>query len=140
MADPSTDLRRDTPALLRGCRLAPMFCSFLVAQGVVVPQQGPPRVAAGRAGPTAAGRSEDCLCAVRKGHVLVVWKLDRPGRNLTHLGLRVLAGQRAQVDTTTVLGIFAELPKLKRGAGRERTVAGPEAARVHGRQQEGGDA
>ena len=45
--------------------------------------------------------------------MLVVWKLDRLGRNLAHLvntvqdlsargvGLRVLAGQGAQIDTTT---------------------------------------
>ena len=56
---------------------------------------------------------DSCLRALRKGDVLVVWKLDRLGRNLAHLvntvqdlsargvGLRVLAGQGAQVDTTT---------------------------------------
>ena len=47
---------------------------------------------------------DSCLRALRKGDVLVVWKLDRLGRNLAHLvntvqdlsargvGLRVLAG------------------------------------------------
>ena len=56
---------------------------------------------------------KNCLRALRTGDLLVVWKLDRLGRNLTHLvntvqnlsvrgvGLRVLAGQGAQLDTTT---------------------------------------
>ena len=63
--------------------------------------------------------------------MLVVWKLDRLGRNLAHLvntvqdlaaravGLRVLAGQGTQVDTTSaggrlVFGIFAALAELER--------------------------
>ena len=68
-----------------------------------------------------------CLRALRKDDVLVVWKLDRLGRNLAHLvntvhdlaargvGLRVLAGQAAQVDTTTAGGS----PRVRhlRGAG-----------------------
>ena len=83
--------------------------------------------------------------------MLVVWKLDRLGRNLTHLvntvqdlsargvGLRVLAGQGAQVDTTTaagrlVFGIFAALAEFERELIRERTVAGLEAARARGRK------
>ena len=83
--------------------------------------------------------------------MLVVWKLDRLGRNLAHLvntvqdlaargvGLRVLAGQGAQVDTTTaggrlVFGIFATLAEFERELIRERTVAGLEAARARGRK------
>ena len=67
-----------------------------------------------------------CLKALRQGDTLVVWKLDRLGRDLHHLvsvmqeltergiGLRVLAGQGAQIDTATpagrlVFGIFAAL-------------------------------
>ena len=77
--------------------------------------------------------------------MLVVWKLDRLGRNLAHLvntvqdlsargvGLRVLAGDGAQIDTTTaagrlVFGIFAALAEFERELIRERTVAGLQAA------------
>ena len=87
---------------------------------------------------------DSCLRALRKGDVLVVWKLDRRGRNLTHLvntvqdlsargvGLRVLAGDGAQIDTTTaagrlVFGIFAALAEFERELIRERTVAGLKA-------------
>jgi DNA invertase Pin-like site-specific DNA recombinase len=94
---------------------------------------------------------ENCLRALRKGDVLVVWKLDRLGRNLTHLvntvqdlsargvGLRVLAGQGAQIDTSTasgrlVFGIFAALAEFERELIRERTVAGLRAARARGRK------
>ena len=88
--------------------------------------------------------------ALRTGDVLVVWKLDRLGRNLVHLvntvqdlstrgvGLRVLTGQGAQIDTTTaagrlVFGIFAALAELERELIRERTLAGLTAARARGR-------
>ena len=83
--------------------------------------------------------------------MLVVWKLDRLGRNLAHLvntvqdlsargvGLRVLAGQGAQIDTTTaagrlVSGIFAALAEFERELIRERTRAGLKAARARGRK------
>ena len=74
---------------------------------------------------------DSCLRALRTGDVLVVWKLDRLGRTLAHLvntvqdlstrgvGLRVLTGQGAQIDTTTaagrlVFGIFAALAEFER--------------------------
>ena len=89
---------------------------------------------------------DSCLRALRKGDVLVVWKLDRLGRNLAHrvntvqdlsvrgVGLRVLAGQGAQIDTTTaaarpVFGIFAALAEFERELIREHTLAGLKAAR-----------
>ena len=92
-----------------------------------------------------------CLKALREGDTLVVWKLDRLGRDLHHLvsvvqeltergiGLRVLAGQGAQIDTATpagrlVFGIFAALAEFERELIRERTVAGLEAARARGRK------
>ena len=92
-----------------------------------------------------------CLKALRQGDTLVIWKLDRLGRNLRHLvsvveeltergiGLRVLAGQGAQIDTTTpagrlVFGIFAALAEFERELIRERTFAGLEAARARGKK------
>src|SRR5262249_60501933 len=65
-----------------------------------------------------------CLKALREGDTLIVWKLDRLGRDLHHLvntvhdlnqrgiGLKVLTGHGAAIDTTTpsgklVFGIFA---------------------------------
>ncbi len=92
-----------------------------------------------------------CLKALRKGDVLVVWKLDRLGRDLRHLvntaqdlaergiGFKVLAGQGAEIDTTTasgklVFGIFAALAEFERELIRERTKAGLAAARARGRK------
>ena len=95
----------------------------------------------------ASGRRDDrpglaaCLKALREGDTLIVWKLDRLGRDLRHLintvhdltarsvGLKV-AGHGAAVDTTTaagklVFGIFAALAEFERELISERTVAGP---------------
>jgi DNA invertase Pin-like site-specific DNA recombinase len=83
----------------------------------------------------------------RDGDALVVWKLDRIGRSLTHVvglvsdlqkrgvGLKVLTGD---VDTTTatgrlVFGIFATLAEFERDLIHERTMAGLAAARARGR-------
>jgi DNA invertase Pin-like site-specific DNA recombinase len=91
-----------------------------------------------------------CLKALRAGDTLLVWKLDRLGRNLHHLvttvhdlaargvGLRVLTGQGAQIDTTTaagklIFGIFAALAEFERELIVERTKAGLVAARARGR-------
>jgi DNA invertase Pin-like site-specific DNA recombinase len=94
---------------------------------------------------------ESCLKALRKGDILVVWKLDRLGRNLRHLvntvedlsergiGFKVLSGQGASIDTTSaagklVFGIFAALAEFERELIRERTVAGLKAARARGKK------
>ena len=91
-----------------------------------------------------------CLKAVRKGDTLIVWKLDRRGRNLKHLvdtvhdlsskgvDFKVLSGQGAQIDTATaqgklVFGIFAALAEFERDLISERTKAGLDAARARGR-------
>jgi DNA invertase Pin-like site-specific DNA recombinase len=104
----------------------------------------------------ASGTREDrpqlaaCLKALRAGDTLVVWKLDRLGRNLRHLvnvvhdltqrgvGLKVLTGQGAAIDTTTASGklvfaIFAALAEYERELISERTTAGL-AARARGRK------
>lgn len=92
----------------------------------------------------------DCLKALQPGNTLVVWKLDRLGRDLKHLvttvdrlranniGLKVLAGAGAQVDTTTAngrlfFGIFAALAEFERELIAERTKAGLASARARGR-------
>lgn len=95
----------------------------------------------------ASGKSDDrphlaaCLKALRAGDTLLVWKLDRLGRDLRHLvnivheltergvGLKVLTGQGAAIDTTTasgklVFGIFAALAEFERELISERTKAG----------------
>ena len=91
-----------------------------------------------------------CLKALQPGNTLVLWKLDRLGRDLRHLvvtaealrergiGLKVLAGAGAQIDTTTAngrlaFGIFAAFAEFERELIAERTQAGLAAARARGR-------
>jgi DNA invertase Pin-like site-specific DNA recombinase len=104
----------------------------------------------------ASGKREDrpellsCLKSLRAGDTLMVWKLDRLGRDLRHLvnivhdltergiGLKVLTGQGAAIDTTTasgklVFGIFAALAEFERELISERTLAGLASARARGR-------
>ncbi len=81
----------------------------------------------------------------------MIWKLDRMGRSLNHLvktttalyergvGLKVLTGLGAQIDTTTAagrlsFGIFAALAEFESELIRERTMAGLQAARARGRK------
>lgn len=90
---------------------------------------------------------EHCLKALRKGDVLVVWKLDRLGRSMIHLiktvydlekrgvGFKVLTGD---MDTTTaagkmVLGILASFAEFERNLISDRTREGLKAARKRGR-------
>ena len=94
---------------------------------------------------------ENCLKALQPGNNLVIWKLDRLGRDLKHLvnmvdelnnqniGLKVLAGNGAQIDTSTangklIFGIFAALAEFERSLIIERTKAGLEAARARGKK------
>lgn len=105
----------------------------------------------------ASGKLDDrpglavCLKALRSGDTLVVWKLDRLGRDLRHLinivhelqardiSFKVLTGQGANIDTTTsagrlIFGIFAALAEFERELISERTKAGLAAARARGRK------
>src|SRR5215470_17438120 len=104
----------------------------------------------------ASGKRDDrpglaaCLKGMREGDTLVVWKLDRLGRDLRHLintvhdltargvGFKVLTGHGASIDTTSpsgklVFGIFAALAEFERELIVERTKAGIAAARARGR-------
>ena len=90
---------------------------------------------------------ESCQKALQPGNTFVVWKLDRLARDLQHLvstvkalrergvGLRVLAGAGAEIDTGTANGrlifaIFAALAEFERELIAERTRAGLTAARA----------
>jgi len=89
----------------------------------------------------------EALKHVRKGDVLVVWKLDRLGRSLKHLihvvselddkGIGFKSIQE-NIDTTTnggklIFHIFGALAEFEREIIRERTKAGLTAARLRGR-------
>ena len=90
---------------------------------------------------------EEALDYLRAGDTLVVWRLDRLGRSLSHLievvsdlqnrgiGFRAL---QEQVDTTSAGGrlifhVFGALAEFERELIRERTTAGLKAARARGR-------
>ena len=87
------------------------------------------------------------LTFVRPGDVLVVWKLDRLGRSLSHLLCIVNTLKEKQVafrsltegmDTTTASGellfhVFGALAQYERAMTKERVVAGLAAARRRGR-------
>ena len=91
---------------------------------------------------------EEIMRNIREGDILVIWKLDRLGRNLVHLihlttqliekkvGLISL---NDPIDTSTaqgrmVFGIFASLAEFERELIRERTQAGLTSARARGRK------
>jgi DNA invertase Pin-like site-specific DNA recombinase len=90
---------------------------------------------------------EQMLTQLRSGDVLVVWKLDRLGRSLTHLVQLVnqlleqgvgLQSLNDPIDTTSAQGrlmfnIFASLAEFERELIQERTRAGLKSARARGR-------
>lgn len=96
----------------------------------------------------------NCLKSLRSEDTLVVWKLDRLGRSLSHLvntveelskqniGFKVLTGKGADIDTTTaagklIFGIFASLSEFERELISERTLAGLKPARARGKKEVG---
>jgi len=89
-----------------------------------------------------------CMKELRSGDVLVVWKLDRLGRSLSHL-IRIVDELKErsvafrslteQMDTTTPHGeflfnIFGSLAQYERALITERVTAGLAAARRRGRK------
>lgn len=100
------------------------------------------------------GKSKDrpellsCLKALRKGDVLVVWKLDRLARSLKDL-VEIISDLNEReigfkslteaIDTTSATGrlvfhIFGALAEFEHSLIRERTIAGLDAARARGRK------
>jgi DNA invertase Pin-like site-specific DNA recombinase len=102
----------------------------------------------------ASGKSQarpelaNCLKAVREGDTIVVWRLDRLGRNLGDL-VQIVGSLEArgvgfeslteQINTNSPTGklvfhLFASLAEFERNLIRERTQAGLKAARARGRR------
>lgn len=89
-----------------------------------------------------------CMADLREGDVLVVWKLDRLGRSLSHL-IRIVEELKQRgvafrslteaIDTTNVHGsflfnLFGTLAEYERALITERVNAGLAAARRRGRK------
>ena len=92
---------------------------------------------------------EKCLAVLEPGDTLLVWRLDRLGRSMSHLvnlvqslferkiGFRSLCD--GAIDTTTASGelifnIFSAMAQFERRLIQERTRAGLNAARARGRK------
>jgi DNA invertase Pin-like site-specific DNA recombinase len=92
---------------------------------------------------------EACLAALQAGDVLLVWRLDRLGRSMSHLvtlveqlkergiGFRSICD--GVIDTTTASGelifnLFSVLAQFEQRLIQERTRAGLSAARARGRK------
>lgn len=90
---------------------------------------------------------DELIKQVRKGDIIIVWKLDRLGRSLRDLVNLISKFQEMEVgfkslqdsiDTTTPTGkltfhLFAALAEFERDIISERTKAGLKSARARGR-------
>ena len=89
-----------------------------------------------------------CTLAAGEPDTLVVWRLDRLGRSMSHLinlieqliqqGVGFKSIQDGAIDTTTASGelmfnVFSALAQFERRLIQERTKAGLAAARARGR-------
>ena len=91
---------------------------------------------------------DKALDQIRKGDILVIWKLDRLGRSLSHL-LSIIedlkqkgvdfASVQDGFDTSTASGkmvfsVIGAMAEYERNLTRERTMAGLASARARGRK------
>lgn len=91
---------------------------------------------------------EECLEKLEAGDTLIVWRLDRLGRSMSHLvdlieelrheGISFKSICDGAIDTTTASGelifnIFSSLAQFERRLIQERTRAGLSAARARGK-------
>ena len=91
---------------------------------------------------------DNCLTVLERGDTLLVWRLDRLGRSMSHLvklieelrerGVGFRSVSDGVIDTTSASGelifhIFSALAQFERRLIQERTRAGLEAARARGR-------
>jgi len=89
-----------------------------------------------------------CLSQLKNGDTLLVWRLDRLGRSMSHLvslveelrqrgiGFRSICDGAINTTTTSgelVFNIFSSLAQFERRLIQERTRAGLEAARARGK-------
>ncbi len=92
---------------------------------------------------------EACVDVLQQGDTLIVWRIDRLGKSISHL-VKTVEDLRARgigfksicdgaIDTTTASGelvfnIFSSLAEFERRLIQERVRTGLEAARARGRQ------
>ncbi|WP_150467638.1 recombinase family protein [Francisella sp. SYW-9] len=92
---------------------------------------------------------DNCLEILESGDTLVVWRIDRLGRSMSHLillvedlrsrGISFKSISDGAIDTTTASGelvfnIFSSLSQFERRLIQERTRIGLDAARARGRK------